>query len=151
MSDENHELVQEKLKNLDKNKVDRYPVFAECESLEGDVLAEKECFIKMLSEHIASNVLTDEIILEKPLNDEFQVYVEIDTIGAIQIIKSTTSDSLRMLIPTIDHKIKESLLTLPKIEPAMKALPSTEDRVKGEEVPVSIQFLIPIKVVSVQE
>lgn len=151
MSDENHELVQEKLKNLDKTQVDRFPIFEACESIDLDVLAEKECFIRTLSNHIASNVLTDEIILEQSLNEEFQVLVEVDKKGKLSIVKTTTSDSLKMLMPTIDQKINESLLSLPKIEPARKQLPSVDESSKGDEVPVSIQFLIPIKIVAVQE
>ena len=73
------------------------------------------------------------------------------TLGKLNIIKTTASDSLQLLIPTINQKIKESLLTLPTIKPAMKQLPSIDENEKGDEVPVSIQFLIPIKIVAVQE
>ncbi|MFD0964433.1 hypothetical protein [Pseudofulvibacter geojedonensis] len=151
VSDEDHDLVQEKLKNLDKTKVDKYPIFSECESLEGDVLAEKECFITTLSKHISSNVFTNEIVLDKPLNEEFQVFVEVNKLGELSVLETTASDSLKMLMPSIDQTIKESLLSLPKIRPAMKQLPGVDKNIPGDEVPVSIQFLIPIKVVTVLE
>ena len=49
VEDESHELVKDKLKELDRNKVDHYPVFKYCESLNNNIEEEKECFINTLS------------------------------------------------------------------------------------------------------
>ncbi len=149
VSDEHHELVQEKLKKLDKTQVDRYPIFSSCESLESDLSAEKECFIETLRNHITSNIITSDVVLEKPLHEEFNVLVEVDKKGDITIVKTTISDSLQLLFPSINQRIEESLLSLPKIEPAMKQLSSMDKNTKGDEVHVSIQFLIPIKIVAI--
>lgn len=72
---------------------------------------------------------------KNPINEIIQVEVIIDNKGKVSAHKITISDSLKIAIPKIDSLIKVSLLTMPKLFPAIK---------RG--IPVATQYQIPIHI-----
>jgi len=146
VEDENHEWVQEKLKTLDKSKVDRYPVFASCESLEEDVEAEKLCFIKTLGEHIAQHINSDSLVFEDAYQETVKVYIKVAKEGTVEVENVEISDTLQQLFPVLKPSITNSITTLPTVKPALRYLPTKEKEAKGEPVAVTTHFAIPITI-----
>lgn len=146
----NDEMVEEKLRKIDKTQVDKYPIFNDCESINGDIEAEKNCFITTLSNHITNYLIQQNLILEEEFESAFELLVEVDKNGALLIKSYTIDNHTKEIIPNIETLISDSLSSLPKIYPAIKKLPSADDNV-GELVPVTTQFIIPIKIIAVSE
>ena len=144
-------MISEEKKKIDKTSLDRYPLFKKCERLDGDVLAEKNCFIQELSNHIEEYIIQYSIVLNEPINEVLKITIEIDEKGKVSVKKMVIKDSVKLLIPNIETIIVNSLSSLPKIEPAYKRISTLNKDIKGEPVMVNTQFIIPINVVSVEK
>jgi len=137
----NDTLVQEKMDQLDKTSIDKFPVFIDCESLNGNTEEEKECFITTLSTHISDSLWENQLVLTNEIDASFQVTLEVAADGKINIIKFDVPSVLKENIPNIEQLISESVQELPEIKPALKKVQS------GELIAVKTQFVIPIRVV----
>jgi len=136
------ERIQKHLDSLDKSTVDNFPIFPDCEQLDENIEAEKQCFISSLSSHIANSLAQSQLVLKEELDISFKVAVEVSDDEKITIISIDINDVLKERIPNIEQIIQQSINELPKIEPALKKLQS------GVLVPVKTQFVIPIRVVA---
>ena len=115
------------------------------------ILAEKNCFIQELSNHIEEYIIQYSIVLNEPINEVLKITIEIDEKGKVSVKKMVIKDSVKLLIPNIETIIVNSLSSLPKIEPAYKRISTLNKDIKGEPVMVNTQFIIPINVVSVEK
>jgi hypothetical protein len=136
------DLVEEKLRNLDKSSVDKYPVFANCETENSNSDIEKECFIATLSQHISTSFSEHKLVLNNELDVNFQVTIEITNLGTINIIKLVINSELKENIPNIEELVAQSILDLPEVKPAYKKTQS------GELIAVNTLFTIPVHVVA---
>jgi hypothetical protein len=134
--------VQQRLEKLDTSKIDRFPIFKDCEGISNDAVAEKECFISSLSSYISNSLFEHKLVLENELDNTFQVAVEVSDLGKISIKSFEIDSILKVSIQNIEGIIEQSINELPEIKPALKKIHS------GEEIPVKTQFIIPIRVVA---
>lgn len=135
------DMIQEKLLHLDKSKVDKFPIFEDCETVDGNIEAEKNCFITTLSRLIHASFTENNLVLNHELDTFLIVTVEVDISGKIKIIKSEISPEIKENIPNIEQLINQSVVGLPEIKPGLKKLQS------GEFVAVNTRFTIPVRVV----
>ncbi len=135
------DLVQEKLRELDRTSVDKYPIFEECETENSNKDIEKACFITTLSQHISTSFSEQELILDKELDVTFKVTIEVTKIGTVNIVELVASPELKAYMPNIDELVAQSITDLPEIKPAYKKINS------GELIAVTTQFKIPVRII----
>ena len=133
------DLVQEKLQQVNRNKIDKYPIFEACERVDNNIQLEKECFTTTLSEHITDYLAQQNIVLTQPLQDTLYIQLQVDQKGTLRVQNFQIPDSVLITLPNVKQVINESIKQLPLIKPAYKKLPQT-----GELIPVTTQFRIPI-------
>lgn len=134
------DLVQEKLLEVDKTSVDKYPVFESCETENSNSDIEKSCFITTLSQYISHSFSEEDLILSNELDASFQATIEVTNSGNVNIINLEITPLLKEQIPNITELVTKSILDLPEIKPAYKKTHS------GELIAVTTQFTIPIRV-----
>lgn len=137
------DLVQEKLHKLDRTSVDKYPVFEDCETQDSNKDTEKACFITTLSQHISTSLSEQDLILDKELDVNFQITIEVAYNGAVNIVDLVATPELNAQIPNIDELVAKSIIDLPEIKPAYKKINS------GELIAVTTQFKIPVHIIGV--
>ena len=136
------ERIQERLDSLDTSTIDKFPIFKDCEQLDQDLAAERNCFITSLSTYIGNSLFENKLVLEDELDTSFQVAIQVSETGKVTIISQEIDETLKENIPNINQIIEQSISELPEIKPALKKIQS------GELVPVKTQFVIPIRVVA---
>jgi len=136
------ERIQEQLDLLDTSTIDKFPIFKDCEQLDQDLAAERNCFITSLSTYIGDSLFENKLVLEEELDTSFQVAIQVSETGKVTIISQEIGKTLKENIPNINQIIEQSINELPEIKPALKKIQS------GELVPVKTQFVIPIRVVA---
>jgi len=136
------ERIQERLDSLDTSTIDKFPIFKDCEQLDQNLTAEKQCFITSLSSYIGNSLFQNKLVLENELNTSFQVSIEVSDTGKVTVISFEINAILKENIPQIEQMILQSINDLPEIKPALKKIES------GELVPVKTHFIIPIRVVA---
>jgi hypothetical protein len=136
------ERIQERLDSLDTSTIDKFPVFKECEELDGNVVAERDCFITSLSTYIGNSLFENKLVLEEELDTSFQVVIQVSDKGEVTIVSFEIDENLKENIPNIEQIIEQSISELPEIGAATKKIQS------GGSVSVKTQFIIPIRVVA---
>ena len=131
------DIVEEEIKTINWNDVDQYPAFVECETLQ-DKQERKQCFEATLSNHVTTFFANQNIVVSEDIQDTLILKIAIDKEGELAL-KASKMDSLtKAQIPMLDSLIHQSLVSLPKIFPAIK---------RGQQV--DTEFTLPI-VISVQ-
>ena len=137
------EVLKEEVKqSIDLAAIDKYPLFDICKTSEGDTIAEKACFIQTLRSHVSKDLAREELIFESAVDEELTVVIHISEEGEPTISSYEMNKKADSLVPNLKLILDQSIQDLPTIYPAYKKLPS------GVEVPVDIQFSIPIKIVT---
>jgi len=136
------EQIQADLDTIDTSVIDKFPIFKDCELVEENLAAEKNCFITSLSTYITNSLFENNLVLKNELDSSFQVLIEVSDDGKIEILSFTINEILKESIPDIEQIIANSIAELPDIVPARKKIES------GVLVPVKTQFVIPIRVVA---
>ncbi|MGB0896571.1 MAG: hypothetical protein ACPGU9_02560 [Flavobacteriaceae bacterium] len=134
------DLVQEKLRELDKASVDKYPVFKSCETENSDKTTEKECFVTTLSQYITRSLSAQNLILDDELDVSFQVIIQVTNEGEVAVLELLHMQDLYQKIPNIEELVKQSIKKLPEIMPAYKQTKS------GDFIAVNTKFKIPVRV-----
>lgn len=134
-------MVEEKLRNIDRTTVDKYPIFEGCETVAADIISEKECFIRKLNTHVTTSLWQQQLVLHNEIDVTLQLTIEVNTQGRVLMLSHNIPAQLFDDIPEIEHYLAESITTLPEVKPALKKLAS------GELVAVRTRFTIPIHVV----
>lgn len=135
------DLVQEKLLEMDKTSVDKYPVFENCETENSNSDIEKDCFVTTLSQYISDSFSEENLILNNELDVSFQTTIEVTHLGKVNILAIEIKPLLKEQIPNITKLVTKSLVALPEIKPAYKKTQS------GELIPVTTKFTIPVHVI----
>ena len=134
-------MVEEKLRNIDKTVVEKYPIFEGCETISEDLMLEKECFISKLSTHITSSLWKQQLVLHNEVDAIVTLTIEVSDKGEVSILNQDISSQLLEDIPEIEDYLITSIATLPEIKPALKKLNS------GDFVAVKTVFTIPVRVI----
>jgi len=119
---------------IDFSSVDVSPIFKSCKDLL-EKQAKTTCFRTTIHTQISESLSAQSFIVKKPLNEIIQVHLLIDKKGIVSVKEIVSSESLKVLIPSLDSIIALSLKKLPKLFPASK---------RG--VPITTQYQLPIKI-----
>ena len=135
------DLIQDKLLELDKTTVDKFPIFENCESENSNRETEKDCFVTALSQHVSKSFSEQNLTFDNELEFTFQIIIEVTNEGEVNVIELITPPQLREHISNIDALVEKSVLNLPEIQPAYKKIQS------GELIAVTTQFAIPVHII----
>lgn len=136
------ERIQERLDSLDTSIIDKFPVFKDCEDIDENLAAERNCFITSLSTYIGNSLFENKLVLEEELDSYFHITIQVSEKGKVTIISFEIDGDLKENIPNIEQIIEQSINELPEIGAATKKIQS------GGSVTVKTQFVIPIRVVA---
>ena len=95
------ERIQERLDSLDTSTIDKFPIFKDCEQLDQDLAAERNCFITSLSTYIGNSLFENKLVLEDELDTSFQVAIQVSETGKVTIISQEIDETLKENISTI--------------------------------------------------
>lgn len=126
------QLVKEKLKAIDWNSVNSYPLFENCDESVSKTL-QRECFESELLKHCEKSLVEFEYTFEKTINPTVLVDFLVDKDGRVSVTNIAKDDAIGTQMPEFDGIINQSLKNLPPLAPALK-----------EGMPVNIKFRIPI-------
>jgi len=126
------ELVNEEMRQINFNEVDRYPLFNDCDEMM-DKESQLECFKTTLLSHYTATL--KEFEFEFVSDVSITVYVDflVDNEGQISVLEVERNEDIDEQIPEFRSIVIQSLKGLPPLLPALK---------RG--VPVSSKFRIPI-------
>lgn len=132
------ELVNEEMRQINFNEVDRYPLFNDCDEMM-DKEAQLECFKTTLLSHYTATL--EEFEFEFAADVSITVYVDflVDNQGQISVLEVERNEDIDNQIPEFRSIVTQSLKGLPPLLPALK---------RG--VPVSSKFRIPILLNSIR-
>ena len=125
-------LVEEKLRAVDWQSVDQYPLFESC-----DELSEKQeqllCFQTIMMERITT-VFRDTVFkVDKKIQDTLMVDLVVNEDGFVSIVSVQENTSIEKAIPNFKNEVSKRLNDFTTVAPALK---------RG--VPVSMRFRLPI-------
>ncbi len=123
---------QEEIKDINWKDVDRYPLFATCESF-SEKQKQKQCFEATLAAHMQASISLDSIKVSEDINDTIHLGFSIDKTGALAIDNVQIPLDIETHIPMLETWIMESMTSLEPTTPAYK---------RG--IPVASHFVLPI-------
>lgn len=126
------ELVNEEMRNINFNEVDKYPLFDNCDEML-DKTGQLDCFQNTLLEQYTSTLEDFEFQFVSDINTSIYVDFLVDYKGEISVLEVQRNQDIENQIPEFRSIITQSLKGLPPLSPALK---------RG--VPVSSKFRIPI-------
>ncbi|WP_353779642.1 hypothetical protein [Winogradskyella sp. 3972H.M.0a.05] len=126
------DIVKEELETINWNDVDQYPSFSNCEALQ-EKLERKQCFETTLIDHVANYFSNQNIVVSEDIEDTLTLKIAIDKQGVLSLQTLEIDSLTQAQIPKLDSLVNRSLLTLPKIFPAIK---------RGQQV--DTEFTLPI-------
>lgn len=130
------EVLQQKLEHFKWDEVDTYPIFDSCKNLI-EKKALKTCFENTLATHFHDSFLQLRVISPDSINETLLLFLNISKKGEPSIDSMKISAKVQQEFPEIKTWFRQSLDSLPKIDPATK---------RG--IPVATKFILPIKIVS---
>ena len=113
------EILKEDLKTFNWNEVDQYPTFISCDNTASND-EKRVCFEQTLSQHIASYLGEQVIVVTQDVNDTVFITFQISDSGKLIMVSIDKSDYINTQIPELDTLMMNSLRGLPKIYPAIK-------------------------------
>ncbi len=126
------QLVNEKLKAIDWNSVNSYPLFENCDESVSKAM-QRECFESELLTHCKKSLREFEYTFDKTIDPNILVDFLVDKDGRISVTNIQKDTAIATQMPKFDEIIGQSLKNLPPLAPALK-----------EGMPVNIKFRIPI-------
>lgn len=126
------ELVNEEMRNINFNEVDRYPLFEDCDEMM-DKSGQLDCFQNTLLSQYTETLEDFEFQFVSDINTSIYVDFLVDYKGEISVLEVQRNEDIENQIPEFRSIITQSLKGLPPLSPALK---------RG--VPVSSKFRIPI-------
>ena len=126
------ELIEKQLGEIDWNDVDAYPIFEDCDE-NWTQTRQRECFENGIIAHFSKTLREYEFILKEGVDPVVQVDFLIDITGKIVVLHIEKDAAIDQQMPEFDSNIRESLLRIPPLEPAIK-----------NRIPVKAKFRIPI-------
>ncbi len=125
-------IVQEELKTINWNDVDRYPLFENCDETLPRI-QQKICFQNGFKQHFLETLQEQKLIVHQNLNDTLKVHLLIGKQGNVSLLQIKKTKTIAQQIPEIDTLIAYSVETLPKVYPALK-----------RNIPVNMKIQMPI-------
>ena len=125
-------LVQQELQSLNRNEVDQYPLFSNCDETASKE-EQKKCFENTILDHLSNTLEEYEFILEGAIQDTIDIDFLIDNTGKLTLLTIEKNAKVKSQIPEFNGIIRQCISRLPKVAPALK---------KG--IPVSAKFRIPL-------
>lgn len=125
-------LVQKELNEIDWNAVDAYPIFENCDE-NWTQTKQRECFENGLLEHFSKTLSEFEFVLDEGIDPIVQVDFLVDEEGKITVTRIEKDRAIDRQMPEFDGIIRQSLLRIPPLAPAIK-----------NRIPVKAKFRIPI-------
>jgi len=121
------QVLKEKWSEIDKNQVDKPPLFETCihESEELD-----NCFHQTIIDHIKAKIVDTKISVTEPVNDTIWIPLLIDKKGNISLEDFTVPEIINAQIPNFENILTKSIRTLPKADPAIVRSTPTTSRYK---------------------
>lgn len=126
------QLMEQEMKNINWNEVDRYPLFDNC-SETADKELQKNCFQDTFVSHLMDTLQEHQIVVHKMMNDTVNVQLLIGSDGTISVVSIEKSQNVQKQIPQLDSLLEVSLHTLPKLYPALK-----------RNIPVATRMKLPV-------
>ena len=130
------DLLQEELKTFNWNEVDTYPTFEACEQVT-DKVASKRCFQQVVLQHVNQYLKDQHLVVTTSVNDTINLSLAINHQGQIEVQNIKSKEETERAIPHIDSLLRESVMTLPKIYPAIK---------RGQQVKTVFKLPIVVKI-----
>ena len=104
---------------IDFTKVDVYPIFSDCENYaEND--NQKECFETSLIDKLTDSFSEHALTVKKKVNEKTSVDILIDQSGKAFTVAINSPEIIHEQLPTLDSIIRQSILDLPTMKPAVK-------------------------------
>ena len=127
-------ILEEELQTFNWNDVDEYPTFSICDSLITKQ-EKKQCFGAHLTNKILSFLQGEDITVTKDVNDTINLKFQVSEKGKLSLLDFEVDSLTIEEIPNIKVLIRESLVALPQVFPAIKRA----QQVKTEfELPIII-------------
>ncbi|MDO1501760.1 hypothetical protein Q2T40_16620 [Winogradskyella maritima] len=126
------DLLQEELQTIDWNAVDEYPSFSSCDGVSGQD-ARRNCFQNTLLNHVNTYLAEQDLLAYDDVSDTISMKLSIDKMGALSILNLKVKESTSASIPKLDSLLRQSIVELPKVYPAIK---------RGQQV--RTEFVLPI-------
>lgn len=104
---------------IDYNKVDVLPSFAACDSI-FETSKKNRCFNKLLYKHFSERLLSQTFSLSDSIHERVRVRIQIGSDGYSSLLEIASTELVKKQLPTLDSLIKQSVLSLPKMTPAIK-------------------------------
>lgn len=125
-------LLEKRLKEINWDKVDKYPSISNCEAIK-DETQQKQCFFEFLAQTIQEKLSVDTLAILYPNLDTIQVKVTVFPNSSMQFEPQFPTDSINYDRTKIDSILHARLVDFPKVNPAIK---------RG--IPVKTQFILPV-------
>jgi hypothetical protein len=125
-------LVDKELQQIDWSDVDDYPLFSDCDETVSKML-QKGCFEEKILLHLSADLKAFQLHSDKKVEEVIFLDFVIENNGDISIESIDNKEIFGKQMPEFNARVKRSLKSLPRIEPALK---------RG--IPVRAKFRIPI-------
>ncbi|MEC4112580.1 hypothetical protein [Myroides pelagicus] len=126
------ELLQKELDKIDWSKVDTYPSFEGCDTLE-EIAQRKACFFDSMTKELQLRFSQDTLYGKFKDMNEIQILVTVNADSKLELVAYNLPDSLAVQAKLIDSLLVSKKRDFPAIYPATK---------RG--VPVTSQFIVPV-------
>ncbi|MGC1203913.1 MAG: hypothetical protein WA839_03390 [Flavobacteriaceae bacterium] len=127
-------ILEEELQTFNWNDVDEYPTFSICDSLTTKQ-EKKQCFGTHLTNKILNFLQGENITITQDVNDTITLKFQVSEKGKLSLLDFEVDSLTLQEIPNIKVLIRESLVALPQVFPAIKRA----QQVKTEfELPIII-------------
>ncbi len=119
---------------IDLQHVDVFPSFKACDTVIA-IARKNRCFTNKLYIHLTSSLLAHTFTVSESIDEVVQVHLKITKEGRSELIRITSSKTVKEMLPVLDSLIAQSIESLPTVFPALK---------RG--IPVATIYEIPIVV-----
>ncbi len=125
-------LVNQKLRAIDWNNVDQYPLFENCDEMATKAI-QRECFLQTMATYLNQAFEGLYYEVEQEVNDTIDVDLSIDEHGFITLVNIQGGDVAEQQLPNLSNELSERLNDLTTVAPALK-----------QGVPVSVRLRLPL-------
>jgi hypothetical protein len=125
-------LVEKELSQIDWSDVDDYPLFSDCDETVSKTL-QKRCFEEKILLHLSADLKEFQLTSDEEVEDVIFLDFVVGNNGVISVETIDKKEILGSQMTEFNSRVKRSLKSLPRIEPALK---------RG--IPVRAKFRIPI-------
>ncbi len=130
------DILEEELQAFNWNDVDVYPTFDGCDSITNKQ-EKKMCFETILVNEVHTFLNQQNLITSEDVNDTITLKFQIDKKGRLKVNSIKVRPETKEQIPEIDSLLRQSVVGIPKIYPAIK---------RGQQVTTVFEMPIIVKI-----